>query len=131
MAGDPDEPSIPPGGWLDFKSNLLLLVEMFMFAARFAEEVDAVEDFVLHLQATDLVERKLATTDSRIFLSDPEECRASLLEFRKVVPVGEFRAEWEAICAMVMKRFVDLFPGPSVDLQIMQSWIEKFKSRSF
>jgi hypothetical protein len=47
------------------------------------------------------------------------------------MPVEEFRAEWENICAETMKRFVELFSGPNVELKTMHTWLKKFKERTF
>lgn len=129
--GNPSEPSLDPGQWLDFKANIFSITEMFMFVVRFIEEYDSGEQVLIRLQATSLAGRKLVTTDFNINLRHPEECRAQVFEYKRALPVEELRAEWEMTCAEAMKRFVDLFPGPKVETKTMKSWIEKFKNREF
>ncbi|APZ93318.1 helix-turn-helix domain-containing protein [Fuerstiella marisgermanici] len=131
MQGNPSEPSLEPGKWLDFKPNIFSLTEMFMFAARLVEEYESGEEVTISLEATSLDGRKLVTTDFNINLRDPEECRAQVFEYRKTFTVEEMRTEWETKCAQAMKRFIDLFPGLGVEIKTMHSWIEKFKSRNF
>ena len=131
MQGNPVEPSLEPGMWLDFKPNIFSMTEMFMFVTRLIQEFDSGEQVQIHLQATSLVGRKLVTTDFNLNLRDPEECRAHVFDFKKDLPVEELRAEWEVICAEAMKRFVDLFPGRRAEIKTMASWIEKFKNRQY
>ena len=105
MQGNPTEPSLEPGQWLDFKPNIYSITEMFMFIVRLIEEYDSGSEILVALQATSLAGRKLVTTDFNINLRDPEQCRAQMFEYRRQFPVEELRAEWEAVCAEVMKRF--------------------------
>lgn len=129
--GNPSEPDIEPGGWINFKPSMVSIVEMLMFAARFVEEYPTGESIHVVLRATNLSNRKLATTDFNINLSHAEQCRARVFKMSKHIQVEEFRAEWEKIAAQTMKRFVDLFPGPQVSIETMLDWIRKFKNRQF
>lgn len=129
--GSPSEPDIEPGGWINFKPSIVTIVEMLMFVARFVEEYPTGENIRIVLQATDLSNRKLVTTDFNISLSDPEPCRARLFEVNKHMQVEEFRSEWEQIAAQTMKRFVEMFPGRQVQIETMLGWIQKFKARQF
>jgi hypothetical protein len=131
LHGDPVEPSIEPGKWLDFKTNIFCITEMFMFLVRFVEEYNPEEQVSVLLEATSLNGRTLVTTDLHVSLDASEPCRADVFEFQRSLSVQELRAEWETICAQVMKRFVDLVHGPGASFETMHTWIEKFKSRNF
>lgn len=129
--GNPSEPNVGPGRWLDFKPSIFSITEMFLFTVRFVEEYGLGEEVQVILQANSLAGRKLVTTDLDINLNRDEPCRASLFHFQKALPIEELRAEWQPICADAMRRFVELFPGLDVELKTMLSWIEKFKNRQF
>jgi len=127
------EPELAPRKWLEFRTNLMRIYEMMLFASRFAEEYWPGERIEMVLRATGLAGRKLVTSDMKIFIRRPEECRAATFEFKKNLGVEEFRAEWEDICADAMKRFVEYFPsiGGRVELSTMRNWVTRFKNREF
>jgi len=117
--------------WMDFKPNLMLIAERFMFAARLATEFEQ-DDVELKLEATALRGRALMSTDSRIDLRhvrEVEECRAERFSFKKQIRAEELQLRWEELAAKVMKEFCDYFPGPPCSLDTMRQWVEKFKSR--
>lgn len=128
-----DEPNIEPGKWLDFQPNVYTIIEMFMFLTRFVEEFEPGEDFYFRLRANSLAGRHLVSSNPRIDvgfgLADP--CKASVFEAGKQLSVVEFQAEWEDICASMMKQFFDYFPGPPVPIKTMRDWVEAFKDRKF
>jgi Putative DNA-binding domain len=130
--GTPTEPEIAAGKWIDFKPAIFAITEMLLFAARLVEEYEPGEEVALFLRATSLSGRTLVTTDfDNILLPDAEPCKARLFQAERKVPVEEFRAEWETVCAETMKRFVELFPGPHIELKTLQGWIKRFKERQF
>ncbi len=125
------EPSVPPGGWVDFKPNLLLITEMFLFASRFAEEFDPGEEITIRLQGTSLLGRKLVTTEPRIRLPPIDVCRGGTFGYQKRVGAGELIADWESVCTEAIERWLGLFPGANMQTQLIRKWIDRFKNRQF
>ena len=127
------ESDIEQGEWLDFRPNVHNIIEMFMFMARFAEEFQPGEEFSYRLRADSLIGRKLVSTDPGIHVNHgpPEPCRAHIFDRQKHVSVEEFRAEWEDLCAAILKEFIEYFPGEPVPIKAMRDWIETFKNRKF
>ncbi len=120
---------IPAGQWLDFKLNLSLVIEFFMFLSRFAENFEVGEELVYEVTAGPLTGRRLATTDGNIYLDPTEPCRAGTFRRSKVVSVEGLRASWEEQCAKVLHGFFELFNGHRISTDTLLSWIEKFKER--
>ncbi len=131
FGGRPAEPSAPAGQWIDFKSNLFRICEMWMFVVRMVEEYDLGESVFFDLRATNLAGRRLLTMDHNIDLFPMDECRASSFEMTKQVSAEELRADWERMCAEAMRQFIELFPGSHLSDQVMLAWIQKFKNREF
>lgn len=131
LDGSPVVPDVEAGGWVDFKPTVFTITEMFAFVARLVEEYERGENVVFSLRATGLAGRVLLTTDFDINLSDPEPCRAGRFQFKKEIPVEEFQADWEDLCAETMKQLLEHFPGPPIALETLRKWIEKFKRREF
>ncbi|QDT24415.1 helix-turn-helix domain-containing protein [Gimesia chilikensis] len=133
LDGTPSIPDIEPGGWIEFKLNMDLVIEMFMFIDRFIEEYELGGDFDLSFVADSLSGRKLVCRDSQINFShrDPEPCRANRFEIVKQFRIEEFRAEWESICADTIKRFFEYFPNSNITKEVILGWIERFKRREF
>lgn len=131
--GEPSEPDIDPGCWLDFKPNVYNLIEMFMFIVRFVEEFEPGENIHFRLRAESLAGRKLVSTDPQVKVSFgiPEPCKAQAFETTKQLSVEEFRANWKDICARTMKEFFGYFPGPSIQTETMLKWVERFEKRQF
>jgi hypothetical protein len=123
-------PDIPAGEWLDFKLNLALVVEFFMFLSRFAENFEVGEELVYEVGAGPLVGRRLVTVDASLFTLLPTEpCRANVFRRSKVVTVETLRASWEELCAKTLLGFFELFPGLSNTEEGLRKWIERFKER--
>jgi hypothetical protein len=131
LVGEPT-PGIPAGQWLDFKLNLSLVIEFFMFLSRFAENFEAGEELVYELAAGPLAGRRIATMDSSLpFLDPTEPCRANGFRRRNVVPVETLRATWEELSAKTLQGFFELFSGLRTTPDGLLQWVEKFKERRF
>lgn len=130
IIGQP-KPDIGPGQWLDFKLNLALVIEFFMFMSRFAENFEVGEELVYDVAAGPLTGRRLASMDANINLDPTEPCRAGTFRRNKVVTVEGLRASWEEQCVKVLHGFFELFSGPSISTETLLKWIEKFKERKF
>jgi hypothetical protein len=124
-------PDIPAGQWLDFKLNLSLVIEFFMFLSRFAENFEVGEELVYEVSAGPLAGRRLATMDGNIDLDPTEPCRAGMFRRKKVVAVEVLRASWEEQCAKALHGFLELFSGPRITDETLMEWVEKFKERKF
>ena len=124
-------PDIPAGQWLDFKLNLSLVIEFFLFLSRFAENFEVGEELVYEVTAGPLAGRRLASMDGNIHLDPTEPCRASMFRRNKVITVEALRASWEEPCAKTLYAFFELFPGPSISPDTLLKWVDKFKERKF
>lgn len=122
-------PDIPAGQWLDFKLNLSLVIEFFMFLSRFAESFEVGEEVVYEVAAGPLAGRRLASMDGNISLDPTEPCRASAFRRTKVVAVETLRASWEELCVKALYTFFELFSGPRISTDTLLKWVEKFKER--
>jgi hypothetical protein len=122
-------PDIPAGQWLDFKLNLSLVIEFFMFLSWFAESFEVGEEVVYELTALPLTGRRLASVDPNINLDPTQPCRANTFRRCKVVTVEALRASWDEACAKTLFAFFELFPGTSISTETLVKWIEKFKER--
>ena len=129
MRGNPTEPQLEGGAWIDFKPSIFTIMEFMIFARRFIEEFDSSDTFELEIIANALRGRRLVTTDSNTNLDMTDPCRADRFKFRVAMNVAEFRSDWESKCVDAMKRFIDFFPGQFVERATLSSWIEKFKNR--
>jgi hypothetical protein len=130
IGGEPN-PDIGPGEWLDFKLNLSLVIEFFMFLSRFAENFEVGEELVYDLTAGPLTGRRLASMDPHINLDPTEPCRAGTFRRNKVVTVEALRASWEEQCVKALHGFFEFFAGPRISTETLLKWIEKFKERKF
>jgi hypothetical protein len=123
---------IAAGQWFDFKLNLSLVIEFFMFLSRFAESFEVGEELVWEVAAGPLAGRRLATVDATLFYLLPTEpCRATTFRRRRVATVEMLRASWEELCAKTLLGFFELFPGLANSQEGMLKWIERFKERKF
>lgn len=124
-------PDIPAGQWLEFKLNLSLVIEFFMFLSRFAENFQVGEELVYEVFAGPLAGRRIATMDSSNlpFLDPTEPCRASSFRRQNVVTVETLRASWEELCAKTLNGFFELFPGLRTTTDGLLQWVERFKER--
>lgn len=122
---------IAAGQWLDFKLNLSLVIEFFMFLSRFAESFEVGEELVWEVTADPLAGRRLASMDNNIHLDPTEPCRASSFRRRKVVAVETLRASWEELCAKSLYALFELFSGPRISTETLLKWVERFKDRKF
>lgn len=132
VGGQPD-PDIPAGEWIDFKTNVLAMIESFMFMKRMVHEYDTDESLEYEILAAPIAGRALVSMDPLVDVGrgarDP--CRANRFHRGRSVPVGEFLAGWEDECARAMKQFFDLFPEVRISHEILMKWVEKFKDRKF
>lgn len=124
-------PDIQAGQWLDFKLNLSLVIEFFMFLSRFAEAFEVGEELVYEVAAGPLTGRRLASTNTDIQLEPTEPSRASSFRREKVVAVEKLRSSWEELCAKMLFGFFELFPGPHISKETLLQWVENFKERKF
>jgi hypothetical protein len=120
---------IAAGQWLDFKLNLSLVIEFFMFLSRFAESFEVGEEVVYEVGAGPLAGRRLASMDSNISLDPTEPCRANSFRRRKAVAVETLRASWEELCVKTLHAFFELFSGPRISTDTLLKWVEQFRER--
>ena len=126
-----ESPDIPAGQWIDFKLNLSLVIEFFMFLSRFAESLDVGEELVYEVGAGPLVGRRLASMDGNINLDPTEPCRANVFRRRQVVTVEALKASWEQTCAKTLQGFFELFNDHHISTETLLKWVEDFKERKF
>lgn len=129
--GGEADPDIAPGHWIDFKLNLSLVVEFFMFLARFADNFEVGEELAYDIAAGPLAGRRLASADGNINLDPTEPCRAGTFRRKGAVTVETLRASWEELCVKTLHGFFELFPGPAISKDTLLSWVERFKERKF
>lgn len=91
-------PGIPAGQWLDFKMNLSLVIEFFLFMSRFADNFEIGEELVYEVVAEPITSRRLASMDGNIQLDPTDPCRATVFRRREVVSVESLKASWEESC---------------------------------
>lgn len=131
MRGQPTEPILPPGKWLDVKPSLFTIAEFLAFAERFIGEYGIGEHVFVQVQATAIHGRHLVTTDSNINRDMTQECRANQFTFTKQLSIEEFRATWEELAAQAMKRFSDIFPDTMTSIDTMRGWVERFRHKQY
>jgi hypothetical protein len=85
---------LPAGQWLDYKRNVSLLIEFFMFLSRFAENLDVGSEVVFAVTAAPLTGRQLASVDPNIWFDYTIPCRANRFCRSKVVAVETLRTSW-------------------------------------
>jgi hypothetical protein len=124
-------PDIPAGQWFDFKLNLSLVIEFFMFLSRFAESFEVGEELVYELIARPLAGRRLTMESSGPWLKLIQPCRAEVFRRKQVVAVETLRASWEEQCAKTLHGLFELFSGPGISTETLLQWVEKFKERKF
>jgi len=122
-------PDIPAGQWLDFKLNLSLVIEFFMFLSRFAESFEVGEEVVYEVAAGPLAGRRLASMDANINLDPTEACREGTFRHNNIVTVETMRASWEELCVKTLHAFFEFFPGLPISKETLLQWVEKFKER--
>lgn len=124
-------PDIEQAKWLDYQLNLGLVVEFFMFASRYAEQLEPSENIKLSVRATGLRGRRLVTTDSRIELDPTKECREDIFLPRDMeLSAVDFRNSWERQCVRTLHRFVELFPSVfPISSDRLLKWVERFRDR--
>jgi hypothetical protein len=130
IGGEPN-PEIGPGHWIDFKLNVSLVIEFFMFLARLAENFEVGAELAYEVTAGPLAGRRLASADGNINLDPTEPCRAGTFRRKKLVTVETLRASWEEQCVNTLHNFFELFPGPIISKETLLSWVERFKERKF
>jgi hypothetical protein len=131
LRGQPTEPQLPPGKWMDIKPSLFTIVEFFAFAQRFVGEYGVGELIRFEIRATGINGRHLVTTDGNINRDMTPPCRANQFTFSKNIAVEKFQATWEELAAQAMKRFSDMFPDTATTIETMQGWVERFNHRQF
>jgi hypothetical protein len=124
-------PDIPAGLWVDYKLNLSLIIEFFMFLSRFAENFDVGEELLFEVLAAPLAGRRLVTLDGNINLDPTESCRANVFQRKTVVTVEALRASWEELCVKTLHGFFEFFSGHYISTDTLLKWVENFKDRNF
>jgi hypothetical protein len=122
---------IPAGEWLDFKLNLGIVIEFFVFLSRFAENFDVGEETVVELVAGPLTGRRLVSMDSSIELDPTDPCRAGRFRYKKMLKVETLRASWEEQCVKALRGFFEFFNGDRISEKTFADWVERFKERKF
>lgn len=133
-AGGEPYPEVPPGKWLDYRSNLFLLIQFFIFMSRMAQEFEPGVIMEYELMASPLQGRQLASADPNIMLSDPSAsiCRESTYRWGRRTPVETMRSDWEDECTSALKALFDLFGRrPRIARETLAGWIQRFKKRDF
>lgn len=128
---DEPYPDIPPGQWFDFKLNLSLVVEFFMFLSRFAENLAVGEELVYGLTAGPLTGRRLTMEGTTPWLKLIEPCRATLFRRKNIIAAETLRASWEEQCVKVLHGLFELFPGPGLSEDLLVQSVERFRERRF
>ncbi len=131
MLGQPTEPELPSGKWMDIKPSLLTIAEFFAFAERFVREYGVGERMHFEIRATAINGRHLVTTDGSINRDMTPACRANQFTFTKDSTVEEFQATWKELAAKAMKRFSDTFPDTATSIQTMRYWVDRFHHKGF
>jgi hypothetical protein len=124
-------PDIPAGRWVEYKLNLSLVIEFFMFLSRFAENFEVGEELIYEVTAAPLAGRRLVTSDGNISLDPTELCRANVFQRKKVVTVEALRGSWEEHCVKTLHGFFELFSGHYISTDTLLKWVENFKERKF
>ena len=130
LSGQPTEPRIPAGKWIDFKPSILTIAEFTDFAQRFTSEYGFGEDIHFEIEATSVNGRQLVSTNGKINFDTKPPCRASRYLYTKDISVADFQATWKELAAQAMKRFSGMFPETSVAIETMRDWVERFSHRS-
>lgn len=120
---------IPAGQWFDFKLNLSLVIEFFMFLSRFADNFDVGEELVCEVLAAPLAGRRLTMEGSGPWMKLIEPCRAGAFRRKQVVSAESLRASWEEQCVKALHGLFELFPGSGISTATLMQWVGKFKER--
>jgi len=131
LSGQPTEPQLPPGKWMDIKPSLMTIAEFFAFGERWVGEYGVGERVHFEIRATGINGRHLVTTDGNINRDMTPPCRANRFSFTKELTAEELQATWEELAAQAMKRLSDIFPDTATSIETMQGWVERFKHRRF
>ncbi len=121
---------IKPGEWLDLSNNITILIEFFIFVSRYAQNFDVGEMLELEISALPIQGRRLTAGTQFPFFDRSEPCRANRFRYEKVETVEKLRSEWEPECVRAIRRFLELFPGPTFTDQFIIKQIHNFRGRT-
>lgn len=126
-------PDIPAGQFITFKNNLFKLVDFFAFLSRVIAVFDPAESISYRLWAGSLLNRRLVTSGRELLFryQFAQVAREGYFDFAKTIDIQEFHATWKDECALVAKRFFDLFPGERIGIDGLRQWVDKYLSRDF
>ena len=121
------KPNIPPGEWIDFYSNLRLIVRFFWFMSSFAHKLWADESLVYEIQATGLRDRRLASPDVSIDVGINDPCKGMMYLHKRAVLVPSLMTGWEDPCLAALTTFFRLFQDID-NTNVLRNWIERVKN---
>lgn len=124
-------PDIDAGKWLDFKRNLAVIIEFFVFLSRYAHNIEVGEVLAFEISASPLVGRQLVSADGRVQLDPTDQCRSERFRYKKAITAEKLRAGWEAECVKTLHGFFELFPGHHISKETLANRVEQFKNRQF
>ncbi|WP_339684981.1 ATP-binding protein [Gimesia maris] len=126
-------PDIPAGEWLDFKYNIGIIIEFYMFLSRLVEEYEVGEEIYVELVAEPLTGRRMASMDANTHFDPTEPCRSTKFRYKNVFKIESLRANWEEPCIKALCRFLELFiTNEFLELErIMSRAVDSFKHRRF
>lgn len=133
ISGDADHfrnRSWPKGEWMEYKWNMFLVMEFFLFMSRFVHELEPADEVKYELVAQPLSGRHLVSLDPYVDILASDSCRANVFRYTRTIPAASLIASWEAECAKTLSRFFEFF-GKEFSPEGILKWIERFKNRSF
>lgn len=118
------------GSWLQYRTSIGEVIEMFLVAARICERFEPGETVEYAISARPLAGRRLVFGEGSMFDFRHYECRAQQFDLSRTVEVCEFIATWEDRCAEVLVRFFELFESRATAERYKQH-IDDFMHRRF
>lgn len=123
-------PNLPPGTWLDYRWNIALTIEFFMFMSRLSHEFEPDGEIVYEVNADPLTDRRLVSMNHNDHFFRENVCRASRFRRGNTVTVESLRSNWESECARTLQRLYELFFEDEVSVSLFDKWISRFKDRT-
>jgi hypothetical protein len=129
VIGEDNPPhEVPAGKWIGLEVSLESMFNFFRFFGKFIREFPAREPVLLHITTTGLSGKSLVHESGRA-LDDPTMAAVEdRFAFSDSVTAESFPKEWKDLCAVAMKRFVELFPNRygRVKTATMRKWVDRF-----